>query len=138
MFGIGMPELLIIGIIALIVIGPKKLPEVLRALGKGLVEFKRTTNEIRYTVQNEMDKISEETEIKNIKNDIEQSFEGAATTINQMPHTMEPDKRLEFIADAIENSTSSKNDEKNNGTASESTSSSSIVSSSPTDKQKES
>jgi len=41
MFGIGGPELLIICVVALIVIGPQKLPEMLRSLGKGVAEFKR-------------------------------------------------------------------------------------------------
>jgi len=47
MFGIGMPELLLILAVALIVLGPKKLPELARALGKGLSEFRRATDEIK-------------------------------------------------------------------------------------------
>jgi TatA/E family protein of Tat protein translocase len=45
MFGLGMQELLVILVIALIVVGPKKLPDVAKALGRGLAEFKRTTEE---------------------------------------------------------------------------------------------
>jgi len=47
MFGIGLPELIIIMVIALIVIGPSKLPDLARALGKGMAEFKKATQEIK-------------------------------------------------------------------------------------------
>lgn len=49
MFGIGLQELLLIFIIALIVVGPNKLPDLARTLGKGLAEFKRATNDIKQT-----------------------------------------------------------------------------------------
>lgn len=44
MFGIGIPELLVILVVALIVLGPQRLPEVARALGKGLAELRRATS----------------------------------------------------------------------------------------------
>jgi TatA/E family protein of Tat protein translocase len=47
MFGIGMPELLMILGLALIVLGPKKLPELAKALGKGMAEFRRATDELK-------------------------------------------------------------------------------------------
>ncbi len=47
MFGIGMPELLLILGLALIVLGPKKLPELAKALGKGLAEFRRATDDLK-------------------------------------------------------------------------------------------
>ena len=51
MFGIGMPELLLILAVALIVLGPKKLPELARALGKGMAEFRRATEELKEEFQ---------------------------------------------------------------------------------------
>ncbi len=53
MFGIGMPELLLILALALIVIGPKKLPDIARALGKGLAEFRRATDELKSSIHQE-------------------------------------------------------------------------------------
>ncbi len=58
MFGsIGMPELLVIFLIALIVIGPKRLPDIGKALGRGIAEFRRATQEIKESieVEEEMD-----------------------------------------------------------------------------------
>jgi len=55
MFGsIGMPELIIIFMIALIIFGPRKLPELGRSLGKSLGEFKRASNELRNTLDEEI------------------------------------------------------------------------------------
>ena len=50
MFGIGMPELLVILVIAVIFIGPSKLPDVARALGRGLREFRRATDDLKNTI----------------------------------------------------------------------------------------
>ncbi|MDY0361280.1 MAG: twin-arginine translocase TatA/TatE family subunit [Desulforegulaceae bacterium] len=51
MFGIGMPEILVILAVALIVIGPKKLPELAKTLGKAFGEFKRSVNDLKSSVE---------------------------------------------------------------------------------------
>ena len=53
MFGIGIPEMMIIMVIALIVVGPHKLPELARSLGKGLAEFKKASNDFRKNIEEE-------------------------------------------------------------------------------------
>jgi sec-independent protein translocase protein TatA len=55
MFGpIGMPELIVIMVIALVIFGPRKLPELGRSLGRSLNEFKRASNELKHTLDEEI------------------------------------------------------------------------------------
>ncbi len=51
MFGIGLSELIVIGVIALIVVGPDKLPELARQAGKLFVQFRRMSNDVRHSVE---------------------------------------------------------------------------------------
>src|SRR5512140_1863569 len=70
MFGIGMPELLVIAVIALLVVGPKKLPDIAKALGKGLSEFRKVTEEATDTIKETL----KTDDIKKDMNDIKDSL----------------------------------------------------------------
>ena len=73
MFGIGMPEMLLIIAIALVVIGPKKLPDLAKSLGRAMREFKKATNEFKETIQID----DELTEVKKAFDDINEDVKGA-------------------------------------------------------------
>jgi Tat protein translocase TatB subunit len=72
MFGIGMPEMLLILAIALIVIGPKKLPDLAKSLGRAFAEFKRATSELK-----------ESLEIDSELKDIKTTFNGMSNEIKE-------------------------------------------------------
>ncbi len=54
MFGLGIPELIVIFVIALIVFGPKRLPDLGKSLGRGIAEFKKASEEVKESIESEM------------------------------------------------------------------------------------
>ncbi len=79
MFGIGLPELIIIMVIALIIIGPSKLPDLARALGKGMAEFKKATQEIK-------DSLDVDQDFQDIRNDLSDTV----SSLNRPMEEQEP------------------------------------------------
>lgn len=71
MWNLGFQEVVIIFIIALVVFGPRKLPDLGKSLGKSLAEFKRASNELKRTWEDEVR--AETEELKKIQRDIDSS-----------------------------------------------------------------
>jgi TatA/E family protein of Tat protein translocase len=80
MFGsIGMPELIIILVIALIIFGPRKLPELGKSLGRSLNEFKRASTDLQNTLEQEI-KLEEQKEQQAKSRPTETTIDDAADT----------------------------------------------------------
>jgi sec-independent protein translocase protein TatB len=102
MFGIGMPELILIAVVALIVLGPKRLPDLAKSMGRAVREFRKATSELKETLQVD----SEFTEVKkafqDFQSDVNQSLdpkeqpkeppaaEAPPATAPQLPAAEEP------------------------------------------------
>ncbi len=94
MFGIGMPELLVILGLALIILGPKKLPDLARGLGRAMREFRRATDEMK-------DSLHEETrELEDIKE----------TIVDEIDRATEPGEDVEEPIDSEEDTTTASED----------------------------
>jgi Tat protein translocase TatB subunit len=83
MFGIGAGELFVIFIIAIVVIGPKQLPDVARTIGKLFVTFKRTGNQLRDQMHEEVKKFQEMEEIKEFRSSIESEISTVKDTAEE-------------------------------------------------------
>lgn len=76
MFDIGSQEMLVILLVALIVIGPKRLPDIAKALGRGIAEFKRATQEMKQT-------ILEDQGLKSVKEEVVDSAEEVREVVKE-------------------------------------------------------
>ena len=106
MFGIGLPEMIVIAIVALVFIGPKNLPGVLRSVGRGLVQLKRATNEVRTTVRDEMDQIERQIDLKDVREaatDLKKDFDGVKSGLNPLSmNRISSGEQLEAVADVMD------------------------------------
>lgn len=100
MFGIGFPELILIMGIALIVIGPDKLPEIARTLAKTLVDLKKTAEGLKDSFDDE------DNPIKDIKPQLEDAAKNFRETIlDEETNTWKPPADLEDLKSVIDSTT---------------------------------
>jgi len=103
MFGIGMPEMILILAIALIVLGPKKLPELAKSLGKGIAEFKRAAQDFKDTIdmEDEVNKVKETYD--EIKNDVNDTLKKPDIFIKNEKNNNLKDKNNNEISSKLDN-----------------------------------
>jgi len=86
---LGVPEVILIFVVALLLFGPRKMPEIGRTLGRAIGEFRRASNEFKRTIEDEVaaDEVrSVERELKQIRN----LGTDVVTAVEQPPETSEP------------------------------------------------
>ena len=91
MFGLGIGEVLIILVIAFLLFGPKQLPEVARQIGKAVKGFKSTAEDLRKSVEPELNMIQQE--VKMVEQDFQASIKDAEEQINAV--TAPAEKQIE-------------------------------------------
>ena len=87
MFGpIGMPELMLIFLVALLVFGPRKLPELGKSLGRGLAEFKRASEDLKKTIEDEIEQGKHQ--VSAVRDELNSAREQAGDLRNTIASTM--------------------------------------------------
>ncbi len=89
MFGIGFQELILIMIIAIIVLGPKRLPEAARTLGKFFREFKSAVDEVKESVNTDLTSIVQEEKPKKKKEEIAEKSEQKEEITDELEKSIE-------------------------------------------------
>ena len=99
MFGsIGMPELILIFIVALLVFGPKKLPELGKSLGRGLAEFKRASEDLKKTIEDEIEQGKQEADaVKKQVADVRSTFTTVLEIVSSVLQANGPELDEEMV-----------------------------------------
>ena len=84
---LGFSEMLVILVIALLVFGPKKLPELGKSLGKGIREFKKATNDLKSNWEDHLREA--ETSVEDVKHDVKQTIHDATNDLHETPSAKE-------------------------------------------------
>ena len=88
MFGtIGTPEMIVIFMLALLLFGPKELPQLGRKIGRAITEFRRASNELKSTFDREMQNLEAETNLSGVGKEIEQHFDTYNYDYSSYEHT---------------------------------------------------
>lgn len=107
MFGIGMPEMLLILAIALIVIGPKKLPDLAKSIGRAFGEFKRATSELKQSIDIDDDLHDVKRTFDDIDTDVRESVDLTEALnhnkVSPAPESIQDNKNTKEKAESIPN-----------------------------------
>jgi TatA/E family protein of Tat protein translocase len=101
MFGIGMPEMILILAVALIVIGPKKLPDLAKSLGKAMGEFKKATSDLKESMQIDTELKEVKTAFNDIGRDDLKETKGSTSGTDETPETDKPEGRDDDAMDKL-------------------------------------
>ncbi|HLF85852.1 MAG TPA: twin-arginine translocase TatA/TatE family subunit [Nitrospiria bacterium] len=77
MFGIGIAEMALIMLIAIIVVGPEKLPEIAKAIGKVFSDIKKATEDVKDTISDETRKLAEAAKLNEIEEEVKKTLDDA-------------------------------------------------------------
>ena len=101
MFGIGMPEMLLILAVALIVLGPKKLPDIARSMGRAVAEFRKATRDLKETLEIDPDLREVKKAFDDVKTDVRSTVDTApaAVTPPAPAASRDPEASMETAAE---------------------------------------
>ena len=95
MFGLGLPEIIVIFVIALVVFGPKRLPDLGKSIGRAMAEFKKASEDFQESVRSEMKDVEKTVDVKEEVKQLEQLGRadlGYGATGSDVPGTSAPVK----------------------------------------------